>query len=50
MTIYKIQSAEFKAKGEKFQTVNRKRAEARLAEVKATLDPTARLLAIPVAR
>lgn len=50
MTVYRIKSAEFRAKGEKYETSDRKRAEARLAEIKATIDPQARLLVIPASR
>lgn len=50
MTVYRIKSSEFKAKGEKYESFDRKRAEARLAEIQATVDSQARLLAIPVTR
>lgn len=50
MIVYKIKSAELRAKGERIEGVDRKRIEARLTTVRATLDPHARLLAIPVQR
>ena len=50
MIVYKIKSAELRAKGERIESIDKKSIEARLASVKATLDPDARLLAIPVQR
>lgn len=50
MTIHRIKSDILKAKGERYESADRKRAEARLAEVKRTLDPAARLVSIPVQR
>lgn len=50
MTIHRIKSDVLKAKGEKFESADRKRAETRLAEIKRTLDPAARLVHIPVIR
>lgn len=48
MTVYKIKSAVLRSKGEKFESADKQRAEARLAVVKRTEDPDARLLAIPL--
>lgn len=48
MTVYKIKSRILKSKGEKFESIDKPRAEARLALIKRTEDPDARLLAIPV--
>lgn len=50
MTVYKIKSRELAAKGERIEGVDRRRIEARLATIQATLDPDARLLCIPVQR
>lgn len=50
MTIHRIISATLRAKGERFETVDRRRAEARLAEIRKTLDPGARLVSIPGGR
>lgn len=47
MTVYRIRSTELRAKGERFETADRVRALAKLAHIRATLDPDARLLAIP---
>lgn len=51
MNIYRIKSDALKARGEKFETADRKRAEARLALIRsgksAVADPDARILIIP---
>jgi len=47
LTIYRIKSDALKVKGEKYESADRKRAEARLRSIQRTEDPNARLLAIP---
>lgn len=50
MTIYRIRSKQLRAKGEKFESADRVRAIAKLAHIKATLDPDAKLLVIPAGK
>lgn len=50
MVIHKIKSRELAAKGERIEGIDKGRIQARLAEVKVTLDPDARILSIPVSR
>lgn len=45
--IYRIRSSVLRAQQQKFETVNARAAHVRLAEIKATIDPQARLLTIP---
>lgn len=49
MRFYRIRSGYLRAKGEKFETTDRKRAEARLAEVRKH-DSRARLLTLDTSR
>lgn len=45
--IYRIKSKALRERGEKFETVDYKRAQARLAVIRAT-DPQARIITIPI--
>lgn len=49
MTVHRIVGPVLRAKGTKFETVNFKRAEERLTELRR-IDPEARIVSIPVAR
>lgn len=50
MTIYRIKSRLLKQKGERIEGLDKTRMEKRLKQVQRTLDPSATLLSIPVAR
>lgn len=47
MTIHKITGPVWRMKGERYETLDRKAAERRLAVVKATVDAEARIISIP---
>lgn len=50
MNIYKIIGPVWRMKGERYETSDRERAEARLAQIKRDVDPAARIVAIPATR
>jgi hypothetical protein len=49
-TIHKIIGPVWRLKGERFETVDIKSARRKLAAVKATVDPEARIVSMPVQR
>jgi len=50
MTIHKIVGPVWRTKGERYESIDKGRAERKLAEVKRTIDPEARIVSIPVQR
>lgn len=50
MIVYRIKSSHLKAKGEKIESIHRSYVEKRLREVRATQDPEARMLRVPLSR
>lgn len=50
MTVYRIRSKELRAKGEKFESADKRSAERKLITIQNTLDPHAKLLTIPAGK